>query len=227
VRPADRLARLQRSRVYLCLPIRLDLEDFLDAVLPAGIDLVQLRDKHADDQAVLAAAAVVGRAAERHDVLFVLNDRPDLAVAVDADGVHVGQDDMPPAQAREVVGPDRIIGRSTHSVAQVDAAQGEDVDYFAVGPVSPTPTKPGREGIGLDPLRHASAVATRPWFVTGGMAPDTVDAVLPAGVPGIVVVRAITEAAAPAAITAALAARMAEPDVAAQPATAGRPGPTA
>lgn len=209
MRPADRPARLAASRLYLCLPIRPDLGDLLDRVLPAGIDLVQLRDKDAGDDALMAASAVVRAVADHHDVLFVLNDRPDLAVEVDADGVHVGQDDMPPDQARQVVGPDRIIGRSTHSVAEVDAAQGEDCDYFAVGPVSATPTKPGRDGIGLAPLHHAVEVATRPWFVTGGMAPDTAGPILALGAPGLVVVRAITEAADPVGVTATLSAMLA------------------
>ena len=208
MRPADRRARLASGRLYLCVGDRPDLGTFLDVVLAAGVDLVQLRDKTADDDQIRRASAVMREAAERHGALFVLNDRPDLAVEVGADGVHVGQDDAHPDRARAVVGPDLLIGRSTHAVAEIDRALEEDCDYFAVGPVSATPTKPGRPGIGLDAIRHAAAVATKPWFVTGGMAPDTADPVLDAGATRLVVVRALTEAADPGVVARQMADRL-------------------
>jgi thiamine-phosphate pyrophosphorylase len=192
-----RRVRLASARLYLCTPLRPDLDVFLDAVLSGGVDVVQLRDKQADRAAQRAAAPVFAAAAARHDALFVINDDPDLAAEVGADGIHVGQDDMPPHEVRAIVGPDVLIGRSTHAVAEVDAALGEDCDYFAVGPVEATPTKQGRLGIGLAPLRHAAAVADRPWFVTGGMSPSTVAPVLAAGARRVVVVRALTDAADP------------------------------
>jgi thiamine-phosphate pyrophosphorylase len=205
-----RRERLARSRLYLCTDRRAergDLEPFLDAVLGAGVDIVQLRDKTGGPEELLAAAGVFRAAALRHRALFVVNDDPELAVAVDADGVHVGQDDLSPEAARAIVGRDRLVGRSTHAEAEVDAALDEDCDYFAVGPVHATPTKEGRPPIGLGPLRHAAAVAGgRPWFVTGGMAPDTAPAVLATGARRLVVVRALTGAADPAAATRALRA---------------------
>lgn len=205
-----RRRRLAGAVLYLCVDRRAeqgDLSRLLDAALGAGVDIVQLRDKTASAPELAAAAAVFRDAAEHHGALFVLNDDPALAVATGADGVHVGQDDVSPAAARTVVGPDRLVGRSTHTVAEIDRALGEDCDYFAVGPVHATPTKQGRRPVGLAPLRHAAAVSgDRPWFVTGGMAPDTASAVLAAGARRLVVVRAITEAADPAAATGALAA---------------------
>jgi thiamine-phosphate pyrophosphorylase len=207
----QRRARLADSVLYLCVDRRAeagDLETFLDAVLGAGADLVQLRDKTATPEQIMAAAPVFRAAADRHGALFILNDDPRLAVLVDADGVHVGQDDMRPEDARLLVGPDRIVGWSTHAVAEIDDAVQTGCDYFAVGPVHATPTKQGRPAIGLDPIRHAATVADRPWFITGAMSSDTADEVLAAGGRRLVVVRAITQAPDPAAATAALVRRL-------------------
>ncbi|HEX2029747.1 MAG TPA: thiamine phosphate synthase [Nitriliruptorales bacterium] len=205
---ARRRARLDRSRLYLCTDLRRergDLQPFLDAVLAAGVDVVQLRDKHASLRELRAAAETCRAAADRHGALFVVNDDPQLAAAVDADGVHVGQDDPPPAVARQAVGPDRLVGRSTHSRGEVMRALREDCDYFAVGPVHATPTKEGRPAIGLGPVRLAARVAgRRPWFVTGGMAVDTIREVGAAGARRFVVVRAIAQAHDPGAAVRAL-----------------------
>ena len=211
MRPDQRRARLADSVLYLCVNRRGeagDLEPFLDAVLGAGVDIVQLRDKTATPEEITQAAAGFRAAADRHDALFVLNDDPRLAVLVDADGVHVGQDDMRPEDARLLVGPDRIVGWSTHAVAEIDDALQTGCDYFAVGPVHATPTKLGRPAIGLDPVRHAAARADRPWFITGAMSLDTAGDVIATGGRRLVVVRAITEANDPGAATAALVARL-------------------
>ena len=141
-----------------------------------------------------------------HGVPFILNDRPDLALECGADGVHVGQDDAPPALARRILGDAAIVGFSTHAPTELDAAQAEPVDYVSTGPVSPTPTKPGRPGTGLDYLRYAAGTTTRPWFVTGGVTPDTVAGMLDAGARRFVVVRWLTEASDPAAAARALRA---------------------
>jgi thiamine-phosphate pyrophosphorylase len=206
---AWRRRRLARARLYLCVDRRAeqgDLEAFLDEVIGAGVDLVQLRDKTANPSQLRVAAKIFARAARRYGALFIVNDDPDLAVQVDADGVHVGQDDPPPDHARAVVGMQRLVGRSTHTLAQIDRALTEDCDYFAVGPVHATPTKQGRPGIGLEPLRYAAAVAgSRPWFVTGAMSTATAPAVLAAGASRLVVVRAITQAEKPAVAVRALA----------------------
>lgn len=206
---AWRRRRLDDALLYLCCGRdagRGDLAGFLDAVLGAGVDIVQLRDKTADREQLLAAGAVFRAAAARHGALFVVNDDPALAVHLDADGVHVGQDDPTPAAARASVGHERLIGRSTHAREEIDRAVGEDCDYVAVGPVHATPTKQGRPPIGLGPLRHAAAVVDRPWFVTGGMSTRTAPEVLATGARRLVVVRAITEADDPAAAVAGLVA---------------------
>ena len=192
--------RLAAARLYLCTPDRPDLAAFVEAVCANGVDIVQLREKSLPDRALLARAAVARDAAHAAGALFILNDRADLALACAADGVHVGQDDLPPAQARAIVGPDAIVGLSTHAPAELEAAAGEPVDYVSAGPVVPTPTKPGRPGTGLDYVRLAAARSRHPFFVTGGVAPDTLEEVLAAGGTRVVVVRALTEADDPGAV---------------------------
>jgi thiamine-phosphate pyrophosphorylase len=196
---AWRRRRLADSRLYLCTPRRDDLAAFVDAVLAAGVDMIQLRDKHAGRDAQAEASEMIRRAAHDHGALFVLNDDPALAAEVDADGVHVGQEDAPVADARAAVGPDRLVGRSTHSRAQALEALATDADYLSIGPVHATPTKEGRPPIGLAPVREVAAVADRPWFVTGVMADDTIPETAEADARRFVVVRAITEAADPGA----------------------------
>ena len=187
-------------RLYLCTPDRPDLADFVRACIDGGVDVVQLRDKVLDARPLLERAAAVQDVCRDAGVPFVLNDRPDLALELGADGVHVGQDDAPPALARRILGDDVIVGYSTHAPAELDAAVAEPVDYISVGPVNETPTKPGRPGTGLDYLRHAAAHAgDLPWFVTGGVTPDTLPAMLEAGARRFVVVRDLTESSDPAA----------------------------
>jgi len=203
---AERRARLAGARLYLCAAIRGDLAAFLDAVLGAGVDIVQLRDKHAGAAEQLRAAATFRRAADAHGALFILNDRADLASAAGADGVHLGQDDLPPEHARALLGPEAIIGRSTHAPAELRRARDEPVDYLGVGPVEATPTKPGRTGVGLGYVRLAAAEATVPFFLTGGMNDETIPTAAEAGARGFVVVRAITEAQDPSAAVRAIRA---------------------
>jgi len=207
----QRRAALRGARLYLCTADRPDLAEFVTAVCGAGVDIVQLRDKRLDDRAILARAAVAREAAHAAGKLFILNDRPDLAVACAADGVHVGQDDVPAAVARRVVGPDAIVGLSTHAPEELAAAAREPVDYISAGPVEPTPTKPGRPGTGLDYVRLAAERSVHPFFVTGGVSPATLPAIAAAGATRFVVVRALTEAADPAAVAGELR-RLVEPD---------------
>lgn len=207
---AWRRRRLAESRLYLCTPLRPDLRSFLDGVLGAGVDIVQLRDKHASRRDRTEAAATFREAARAHGALFVLNDDPVLAAEVDADGVHVGQGDGPVADARRAVESERIVGRSTHSREQATEALATDADYVAIGPVHATPTKEGRQPIGLSPVRELAEVADRPWFVTGGMAADTIPETADAGARGFVVVRAITEAPDPVAAVRTLRAAIDE-----------------
>jgi len=170
---------------------------------------VQLRDRSLDDAGIVEAAKAFRAAASEAGALFILNDRPDLVETCGADGVHVGQDDATPAQARAAVGPDRIVGRSTHEPAQADAAQADpDVDYLAVGPVHATPTKPGRPAAGLEYVSYAAETVTKPWFAIGGIDAGNVDAVLDRGAQRIVVVRAIAGADDPEAAARALGDRL-------------------
>ncbi|HTU85861.1 MAG TPA: thiamine phosphate synthase [Solirubrobacteraceae bacterium] len=192
----DRRERLRAARLYLVCGDQPD--EFLRAVLGAGVDLIQLRMKDAGDGEIVAVANRFARAAADHGALFVLNDRPDLVDAVGADGVHVGQDDVPVTDARATVGPDRLVGLSTHSPEQVGRAGDVPVDYIGVGPVHATPTKPGRPAVGLDLVRYAARHAAVPFFAIGGIAPDNVDAVRAAGAERIAIVRALTDASDPA-----------------------------
>src|SRR3954449_12826435 len=153
--------RLPDTRLYLVCDAR--PRAFLDAALRGGADLIQLRDKSLSDEELIEAAKPFRAAADAYGALFILNDRPDLVDACAADGVHVGQDDETPAQARAAVGPDGIVGRSTHAPFQADAADADlDVDYLAVGPVHATPTKPGRPAAGLHYVAHAAGAGGKP-----------------------------------------------------------------
>jgi thiamine-phosphate pyrophosphorylase len=171
-------------------------DEFLRAALRGGVDIVQLRMKDASDDDIRMAASRFARICARHGALFILNDRPDLAAEVGADGVHVGQDDAPVPEARRIAGDERIIGLSTHSEQQIDAA-GDEVDYIAVGPVHETPTKPGRPAVGVELVRYAARHARVPFFAIGGLNARNAADVRGAGARRIVVVRALTEAAEP------------------------------
>jgi len=195
---------LAGARLYLCTADRPDLASFLVACITGGVDVVQLRDKHLHARPLLARARVAAAVCAGHGVPFVLNDRPDLALECGADGVHVGQDDAPATLARRLLGPEALVGLSTHAPPELDASAPEPADYVSVGPVSATPTKPGRPGTGLGYLRYAARTATRPWFVTGGVTPDTLPAMLDAGARRFVVVRWLTEASDPQAAARAL-----------------------
>src|SRR5918911_3776550 len=177
--------RICGARLYLVCDAR--PRAFLDAALRGGVDIVQLRDKTLSDDALVAAARDFRAAADAAGALFVLNDRPDLVAACGADGVHVGQDDASPADARAAVGPDRIVGRSTHAPAQADEAEADpDVDYLAVGPVHATPTKPGRPAAGLQYVAYAATSVGKPWFAIGGIDAGNVPPVVARGATRIV-----------------------------------------
>jgi thiamine-phosphate pyrophosphorylase len=199
--------RLTSRRLYLCTPDRPDLGQFLEACISGGVDVVQLRDKLLEARPLLQRARLAALVCRDLGVPFILNDRPDLALEAGADGVHVGQEDAPPSLARRILGAGAIVGYSTHSSEQLDDARREPVDYVSAGPVVPTPTKPGRPGTGLDYLGYAASHARRPWFVTGGVTPETVPGMAAAGARRFVVVRWLTQA--PDARAAAVALRQA------------------
>jgi thiamine-phosphate pyrophosphorylase len=180
----------------------------LDAALAGGCDLLQLRDHGASDDELLAAAERFRDACDDHGALFVVNDRPEIALQAGADGVHVGQDDLPVEAVRRLVGPDVLIGLSTHSPQELDAALASAADYLSVGPIWETPTKEGRPATGLEYVRYAAERATKPWFAIGGIDADNIDEVVAAGARRAVVVRAIRDADDPCAVASALKSRL-------------------
>jgi thiamine-phosphate pyrophosphorylase len=209
----DLRERLGAARLYLCTDGRRaqgDLVPFLDAVLSRGVDVVQLREKGLEAGEELALLSVFAEACQRHGALLAVNDRADVALAAGADVLHLGQDDLPVPVARQILGPEVLIGRSSHSPAQSSAAAVEEgVDYFCAGPLWTTPTKPGRPATGLGLLSSVTSLgASRPWFAIGGISLERLDSVLAAGATRVVVVRAITEADDPGAAVAAFAARL-------------------
>jgi len=218
---SDRRTRLTASRLYLVCDARpggRELTEVLSAAIRGGVDVVQLREKRMDDAALTAvvrgAVELCARLEAR--VLLIVNDRPAVALATGADGVHVGQDDMPVAEVRALVGEDLLIGLSTHAPAQIDAAMigaspsggGPLIDYIGVGPIHATPTKPGRPAVGLELVRYAAAYAPKPFFAIGGIEQANVGAVLDAGATRVAVVRAIAEAADPEAAARGLRAAL-------------------
>lgn len=206
---ASRLERLRDARLYVCTDSRSaqgDLPEFLDAAYAGGVDIIQLRDKGLEARAEIEALTVLSQTAHRHGKLFSVNDRADVALLVGADVFHIGQGDLTSEQARTVLGPDVLLGRSTHSIDQALAAEADpEIDYFCLGPVWETPTKPGRPAIGLEPLRALAATASKPWFAIGGIsAGERLAEVKAAGAQRIVVVRAVTAADDPTAAAAEL-----------------------
>jgi thiamine-phosphate pyrophosphorylase len=204
---SPRSSRLSGRRLYLCTPDRPDLEAFVEACISGGVDVVQLREKHLEARALIERARVCQKVCEANGVPFILNDRPDLALELEADGVHVGQDDAPARLARRIVGDDRIVGLSTHAPDELRVALGEPVDYLSAGPVVPTPTKPGRPGTGLGYVAFAAAECEKagmPMFVTGDARPATVAGLVSAGARRFVVVRWLTESDDPLGAARAL-----------------------
>lgn len=188
-----RRKRLSDARLYLVCDRR--PERFLRDALAGGVDIVQLRMKGAPDEEILEAASELAPVCAEHGALFILNDRPDLVADAHADGVHLGQDDTPVADARGLIGSERLIGLSTHTPEQIERAAG--VDYIGVGPVHATPTKPGRPAAGLELVRYAAVHATVPFFAIGGLDGGNVRDAHAAGARRVAVVRALTEASDP------------------------------
>ncbi|UGU00940.1 MULTISPECIES: thiamine phosphate synthase [Mycobacterium] len=217
-----RLSVLATARLYLCTDARRergDLAEFADAALAGGVDIIQLRDKGSageqrfgplEAREELAACAILADAARRHGALFAVNDRADIARAAGADVLHLGQGDLPLDVARDIVGPDVLLGLSSHSADQAGAAAVSEADYFCVGPCWPTPTKPDRAAPGLGLVRAAAGLGTdKPWFAIGGIDAQRLPEVIDSGARRVVVVRAITAASDPRAAARRLSSALA------------------
>ncbi|MBT8162437.1 MULTISPECIES: thiamine phosphate synthase [Arthrobacter] len=215
------------ARLYLCTDARKeqgDFEQFVDAAFQGGVDIIQLRDKSIEAAEELELLEVLHAVAQRHGRLWAVNDRADIASLSGAPVFHIGQKDIPLRSARKLLHDPTVIGLSTHSPEQIDAAIAASpgrsgLDYFCVGPVWATPTKPGRTAVGLELLKYAAGAVKKadeetvggvvlPWFAIGGIDLGNVDAVVEAGASRIVVVRAITEATDPTAAAQSLLAAL-------------------
>jgi thiamine-phosphate pyrophosphorylase len=208
-----RRERLRTARLYFvceALPGGEDPEALLRAALSGGVDIVQLREKERGRDVIERSAQIFRRLCDTYSTPFIVNDDPELARICDADGVHVGQDDVAAAEAREILGPEMIVGLSTHSPEQIAAAAEQPVDYISVGPVWETPTKEGRPGVGLELVSHAAESAAHPFFAIGGIDPSNATEVVAAGARRLGVVRAIRDAGNPAATAEALRAALGE-----------------
>jgi thiamine-phosphate pyrophosphorylase len=213
-----RRERLRTARLYFvceAMPGGRDPEALLRAALNGGVDIIQLREKELGRDKIERSAQTFRRLCDTYSALFIVNDDPWLARACDADGVHVGQDDVAVAEARDVLGPETLVGLSTHSEEQLAASAGQPVDYVSVGPVWETPTKAGRPGVGLGAVEHAAASAPHPFFAIGGIDPANAPEVVAAGARRLGVVRAIRDAENPTAVAEALRGALAAIDKAA------------
>ena len=218
--PPEGIGGLRRERLgwarlyFVCeaLPHGRDPESLLRAALANGAGMIELRDREAPPATIDRGGATFRRLTDSNSALFIVNDDPYLARDLGADGVHVGQEDMPAAEARAVLGPEAIVGLSTHSREQIEAAHAQPVDYISVGPIWETPTKEGRPATGLELIRTAAEIATLPWFAIGGIDLGNVDEVVAAGARRLCIVRAIRDARDPGAAAAALSSAAAAGD---------------
>lgn len=204
-------ARLRDARLYFITDASTadrNLIELVSAALEGGVDMVQLREKDADEETITAIGGRLRALCDEHGALLIVNDRPDLALACGADGVHLGQGDLPPDRARGVLGPHLLVGLSTHSPEQIARAQDSAVDYLGVGPVHATPTKPTAAPVGESLLRHAAVHAAKPFFAIGGIDQANVGDAVAAGARRVAVVRAIRDAPDPRAVAEALRARL-------------------
>lgn len=204
--------QLRSARLYLCTDARHDRHDFerfVNAAYEGGVDIIQLRDKRLEASAELEAFTVLEAAARRHERLFAANDRADIATLANTDVLHLGQQDLSLEDARRILPNNVLVGQSTHSLEQALAAQ-TTADYYCIGPVWPTPTKPGRAAVGLEAVRAVAAQddGDTPWFAIGNVNLDTISRVVEAGASRVVVVRAITEADDPRAAAQQLRAAL-------------------
>ncbi|MBE9042826.1 thiamine phosphate synthase [Pleurocapsales cyanobacterium LEGE 10410] len=196
-----RFQQLHNAALYLVTSPEPKIFEVVEAALKGGLTLVQYRDKEGKDSDRLEKAHRLCQLCHRYNALFIVNDRVDIALAVDADGVHLGQQDAPVAFARELLGSQKIVGRSTTNKQELNRAIAERADYVGVGPFYETPTKPGKAALSTEYLDYVKAKCPVPWFAIGGINLDNLDAVLTTGARRVAVVRAIMQAEQPTQIT--------------------------
>jgi thiamine-phosphate pyrophosphorylase len=209
---AERRARLAAAQLYLvcsAAPEGRELPTLLRAAIAGGVEVVQLREKHMRNEELVSEATAARALCAELDALLIVNDRPWVAREAGADGIHVGQEDIPPAEVRELVGPEMLVGLSTHSPEQIDAVDASVVDYIGVGPIHETPTKPGRPAVGLELIRYAAAHAPVPFFAIGGLNASNIGDALDAGATRVCVLRAIAAAEDPEGAARGLRERLA------------------
>jgi thiamine-phosphate pyrophosphorylase len=193
--------QLQSSPLYLVTSPQPEMLKTVEAALKGGLNLVQYRDKDGKDSDRLEQAHQLCQLCHQYNALFIVNDRVDIALAVDADGVHLGQDDVPVAFAREILGSHKIVGRSTTNKQELTKAIAERADYVGVGPFYETPTKPGKAALNKEYIDYVKAKCSVPWFAIGGIDLSNLDAILTIGAQRVAVVRAIMQAEQPAQVT--------------------------
>jgi thiamine-phosphate pyrophosphorylase len=204
----QRFQQLTQAQLYLVTSPVETVVDVVESALQGGLQMVQYREKEGNDCDRIVIARHLKDLCQRYGALFLINDRVDLALAVDADGVHLGQQDLPIAVARDLLGHHRIIGRSTTNPEEMAKALAEGADYIGVGPVYATPTKPGKASAGLDYVRYAAANSSVPFFAIGGIDAQNLDEVMAAGGDRVAIVRALMKADDPAAMSQQLLARL-------------------
>lgn len=206
------LTRLTRSQLYVLVDGRDDETQFQDLVsklVEAGVDVLQLRDKRLADRELLERGRILRQLTRATATLFIMNDRPDLAVLADADGVHVGQEELQVQDVRQILGSDRLVGVSTHSVYQIRHAMADGADYIGCGPTFPSTTKTFPDFAGLPFLRQAASQTTIPAYAIGGVSLANVSQVMASGFRRIAVGAAIIESADPAEAVAKFRAALA------------------
>lgn len=192
--------QIKDHQLYLVTSPSETLFTTVEAALQGGLKLVQYRDKNTDDLIRLTNGEKLCHLCHQYGALFIMNDRADLAAAVKADGVHLGQQDLPIAIAREILGQGKIVGRSTTNPQEMEKAISEGADYIGVGPVYETPTKV-KAAAGLEYVRYAASNSPIPWFAIGGIDLQNINDVLTAGAQRVAVVRAIMQADHPTSVT--------------------------
>jgi len=196
---------LEQCYLYLCTPyLKNNFFKFITQVVQNGVDIVQLRDKNLNDKDLLNIAKDLSQLLQELNTLFIVNDRVDLALLSNADGLHLGQEDLEPSVARQLLGEDKIVGLSTHSRTQIINALNQPVNYISVGPIAPTPTKPGRPGTGIGIIKDALQLSKLPFFITGAITPQKIIELKKFGSLRYVVVRYLTESTHPSTSAAEL-----------------------